>query len=208
VHLRDYFLHGNLDSNPYLIQGAVVHVPYVDFNQPWAEVRRDSSVVFAQLMPGESAIEALLKSTGYRPALAYKAVLVTEKKGGMTLLTHAEANRYVPHDGAIIEAVSVSHDIFVGGAVQKPGLQAYLPERMVAQYISQAGLLHTSRVSKSVQVIRADGMRERLNLNSQDLQPGDLVLVDQNAEQRFLLYTPILLSIVSLALVYVQIQSL
>jgi hypothetical protein len=57
-------------------------------------------------------------------------------------------------------------------------------------------------------VIRGDGKREALPLQDSGVRPGDVIIVGQNAEQKFLLYTPILLSIVSLALVVVQIYNL
>jgi protein involved in polysaccharide export with SLBB domain len=206
LHTGRFLLHGDLNANPYLTQGSVLHVPFVDLAKPWVTLRMESSLFTVQLDSGESALDLVLKSYSFRPPPVYAGILVEEKNGKAVLVSPSEAAQYKPRAGAHLEIVLSRQDVFVGGAVAAPGLQPYRSEQKVVEYISRAGLLTSSRVSNRISVIRANGKRETLSLRNSGLQPGDVVLVGQNAEQKFLLYTPILLSMVSLALVYLQIS--
>jgi protein involved in polysaccharide export with SLBB domain len=208
VDLREFILAGNLDANPYLCQGCLVQVPFLDYTRPWVTIRHDSVTAFIQTGAGESAQEIVRKAFMFQATPMYTTILVKEKDGRNRLLLPGEEARYVPESEAVIEMVYARHEVFVGGAVQSPGFQNYRSDRKVVEYISRAGVLTTSKVPDRVLVIHRDGKRELMPIQGSDLRPGDVVLVKQNAEQKFLLYTPILLSIVSLTLVIVQLGAL
>lgn len=204
VNLRDFKLAGNLEANPYLCQGCVIQVPFLDFAQPWVVLRHDSSAQFIQLNPGESTAELIGKAYSYDPSPVYTSLLVKEKDGRKQFLMPKEAAIYIPGPEAVIEMSFTRNEIFVGGAVQSPGFQAYHSDRKVVEYISRAGILTSSKIPDKISVIHRDGKRGNLSLQSPDLRPGDVVIIKQNAEQKFLIYTPILLSVVSLGLVLLQ----
>jgi protein involved in polysaccharide export with SLBB domain len=203
-----FMIKGDLEANPYVTQGTVLYVPYLDYNKPWVRIKGESGSFTLQMEPGETAEELLRKAYSYRTGPAYLALLVKEKDGKESVLTAAEAAQYRPASEASIEVFSTQQGVFVGGAVGAPGRQAYLPDQKVIEYISKAGILTMSRIPTKIMVIRGNGKRESLPLQSAGVRPGDVIIVGQNAEQKFLLYTPILLSIVSLALVVVQIYNL
>jgi protein involved in polysaccharide export with SLBB domain len=208
INTKDFLLSGRIEANPYICQSCVLTAPFVDFSKPWVTVRRDSVSLFVQLDPGESAYDVIMKAYAFRTSVAFSSVAIREKDGTEFLLAPAGIASYKPKPEAVIEVATERHEVFVGGAVLLPGFQKYRPGRKVAEYISNAGLVHSSRVSKRIAVIRKNGARESVSLQSSDLMPGDVLLVKQNTEQKFLIYTPILLSMVSLALVYVQVNSL
>ncbi len=204
INIRDFKLIGNLESNPYLCQGCVVQVPFLDFHQPWVVLRHDSTAQYIQLNEGESTQEILRKAYSYDPSPVFTSILVREKNGSNQVLLPADVSSYKPGSEAVIEMSFTRNDVFVGGAVQTPGYQAYQTDRKVVEYISRSGILTTSKIPNRILVIHRDGKRGSLSLQSSDLRPGDVVIVKQNTEQKILLYTPILLSIVSLGLVILQ----
>jgi len=199
VDLRKFLQAGDLNSNPYVTQGCIIKVPFVDYQKPWVTVARDSGSFIIQMQPGETVQDLVLNSYTGSTVEPYSSLLVQEKDGKESLLSPGDAAQYKPMSGARIEIVSSKQGIFVAGAVSKPGYLAYRSDHKVIQYISEAGLLTTSKISKKIEVIHRDGTRDDIPLQG-TLQPGDVVYVDVNTEQRFLLYTPILLSIVSLTL--------
>lgn len=206
--VQKFIREGDLSANPYLLQGAVVHVPFVDYGRSWVTVRRGGETFAIQTAPGESLEDAIFKSYGFASPAPYVAVLVREKGRSDSVVTASEARAYVPGPQAYIETISAHSEIFVAGAVARPGAQGHISNRRAIQYISAAGLLTNSRVPEKISVIRKNGKRESVPIQSAAIEPGDVMFVGQNAEQRFLIYTPILLSVVSLALVYMQIVSL
>jgi protein involved in polysaccharide export with SLBB domain len=207
VNVRNFLVSGDLNSNPYLCQGCVIQVPFIDLKKPWVTVLHDSVSLFIQMESGDAVSELIAKSFSYHPPSLYTTILVTEKDGRKKLLTIDEAHQYFPGTGATLEMVYAKYEVFIGGAVQTPGFQPYRSDHKVLEYVSRAGLLTNSKLGKSVEVVHKDGKRSSLPLQSPDLRPGDVVLIHHNTEQKFLIYTPILLSVVSLALVVVQLSA-
>jgi protein involved in polysaccharide export with SLBB domain len=208
VNLRGFLMEGDLSSNPYLPQGAVIHVPYVDYSRPWVTIRRNAESFATQMEPGETLADAVFKSYSFTSPTPYSALLVRDFNGLDTLIAASEAIEYKPSSGAYVEIIPARQEIFVAGAVAGPGLQPHVSNRKVIQYISTAGLLTSSKVPRKIEVIRANGTRLSLPIQSADLHPGDVLFVRQNAEQKFLIYTPIVLSLVSLSLTVITVFSL
>lgn len=207
VNFRKFALNGDLQSNPYLTQGCVIQVPFIDFKNPTVNVKTDSGSFTVQMEPGETVLDLILKAHNFAPPEPYTAVVVKEKAGLDSLLLPGDVSSYKPGPGAAIEILSSKQEVFVGGAVSKPGFQVYRSNHRIIQYISEAGLQISSKIPKKIHVIRKNGKREIVPLE-EVLYPGDMVYVDQNGEQRFLLYTPVLLSFVSLTLALLSLNGL
>ena len=204
INLSKFLKEGDLQSNPYLTQGSVIQIPFLDFKQSWATIVRDSGSFIIQLVPGETVRDVIFKSYSLSPSDPYTAILVSEKDGKDTLLSPSEAAIYEPRSEARIEALPSKQKIFVAGAISKPGFIPYHSDYKIIQYISEAGLLTSSKISRKIEVIHKDG---RLSLQSV-LSPGDAVYVGQNFEQKFLIYTPVILSFVSLTLALLSLNGL
>jgi len=198
-NIQKFMSMGDLSFNPYLTQGCIIKVPFIDYDKPWVTVARDSETFVIQMNPGENAQDLMLSSYSFAFPATYSALLVREKGRKDSLLTPSEAAHYKPLPEARIEVLSSREQVFVAGAVAKPGFLSYRSDHQIIQYISEAGLSTASKISDKLEVIHKNGQRETLPLEA-TLQPGDVVYVDQNTQQIFLIYTPILLSIVSLTL--------
>jgi protein involved in polysaccharide export with SLBB domain len=207
VDVRKFLLNGDIQFNPYLSQGCIIRVPFIDYGKPWVTVVRDSGSFIIQMEPNETAQDVMIRSYSTSLPEPYGALLVREKNGKDTLLSPSEAANYRPMSQARVEILSFKDGIFVAGAVSRPGYLPYRSDHKIIQYVSEAGLQTSSKISQELEVIHKNGQRENLPLQA-TLQPGDVVYIDVNAEQRFLLYTPILLSVVSLTLALLTLRGL
>lgn len=198
--LRRFYMDGDLEHNPYLPQGGFVRMDYLDYDKPWLTIRRDTLQLPIQIEPGESLADLILKFHAFRTPPAFSTLILKEADGKIRSVSQAESRNLVPAPGTQVEIQPQFRDIYVGGAVARPGFQPYRPNRSVQHYISEAGILTSSRLADKVVVSRSDGRREKVDLKSGMLQPGDMVYVDQNSEQRFIIYTPILLSLASFSI--------
>ena len=206
VNLRRFYVDGDLEHNPYLPQGGFVQIPFLDYSQPWVTVRRDTLQLPVQIEPGENLDDLLHKFQGFRAPPPFSFIQVREADGRTRVMGPGESLTSVPGPGAQVEILPQFRNIYVGGAVARPGYQPYRSNRTVLQYISESGLITSSRISENIEVTRTGGKRERVNVKDGVLQPGDMVYVDQNNEQRFLLYTPILLSLASFSIAIITLM--
>lgn len=204
-----FLVHGDLSGNPYLTQGCMLNVPFLDYQKPWVTLRRDTASVAVQLEPGDHIQDVLLRASNFTTPPLYAAVQVKEKDASPRLLGPDSLAAYEPKAGAVIEVFSQKREVYVGGSVLRPGFQIYHSSNKVIQYVSDAGIMTTSKIPDKMEVIRASGEREWVPVKDGELRPGDMVYVDQNAEQRFITYTPIVLGLATLAvsIVTVVLQS-
>jgi protein involved in polysaccharide export with SLBB domain len=200
IAIKLFMTDGRLDANPYLTQGEVINVPLIDYAQPWVSVRKDSTILAVQLRPGETLQDILFKFNSFTTPPPYSMLKVKEKTGKETTVSPTELTVYRPEAEAQIEIFPQRFDVYVGGAVMRPGFQMYRSNMKVMQYISEAGLTVGSKVPAEIKVTHADGSIGSVSVQGGFLRPGDAVFVDQNSEQRFLIYTPILLGLASLTL--------
>ena len=205
VNLGKFLVDGDLGSNPYLPQGANIHVPFIDFSKPWVVIRKDTLAQPVQLEPNENVRDLILKFHSFNSPPPYSAIVIKEKDGKEVLIGQSEMNDYHPKAEAQLEIIAQKKDVYVAGAVMRPGYQTYKSNFRLIQYVSDAGLLTSSKILDKMMVTRLDGKKEMVSTNDGLLSPGDMIYVDQNAEQRFIIYTPILLSLASLTIALVTI---
>lgn len=202
VDLRRFLVEGDFSANPLLPQGALVQVPYLDYTRPYLTVRLDTNLLDIQLGKGESVMDILRKYHSFGALPLYNAVLIHGPRD--SLVEPADFASRRPAAGDTLEIIRTNREVYVGGAVLRPGLQPYRSNHRLVNYLSEAGLITSSKVADRLLVVHADGRREILSTREGRLLPGDMVYVDQNTEQRFLLYTPILLSLASLTLAVIN----
>jgi len=201
-----FMVKGDLAGNPYLTQGCIVNVPYLDFSQPWVTVRRDTALVTVQLAPSDHIQDILARFANFSPAFSYTAIEVKEKGAAPKIIGPDSVATYQPKPGAELEIIPQRREIYVGGSVLRPGFQTYRSSNKLIQYISDAGIMTTSKIPDKIEVIRSSGEREWVPVKDGQLRPGDMVYVDQNAEQRFITYTPIVLGLATLAVSIVTVM--
>ncbi len=202
VNLKRFLVDGDLGANPYLPQGAMIQVPFIDYAKPWVTFRRDTSNQTVQLDSGENVQSLLLRFYSFTTPPPFAEIIIREKNGKTQTLGPSEIVNYRPGPEAQLEILTQLHEVYVGGAVLRSGYQSYHSNFNMMQYISDAGVLTISKLPKKVHVVRANGEHEDVAILDGTLHPGDMVYVDQNAEQRFITYTPIILSLASLALAF------
>jgi protein involved in polysaccharide export with SLBB domain len=208
INISRFLIDGDLESNPYLAQGAIIHVPLIDMNQPWVSVRRDSAVLNLPLRPNENLHDILFKFHSFNSPPTFSRIVVKEKSGREAVLTSGEMAGYRPESEAKIEIMPLRWEIYVGGAVLRPGYQLYRSDFKMAQYISEAGITTSSKISSKMEITHSDGTRETVAIKDAIPRPGDMIYVDQNVEQRLIIYTPILLSLVSLMMAFFTVTNL
>lgn len=206
VNLKRFFIEGDLSANPNMPQGGFLLVPFIDYKRPYVMMRRDTLSVPVQLNPGESLLDLIHKFNFYRSTYPFASVLVKEKGKTEYFVLPGELVNKTPSAESVIEILPQHRDIYVAGAVGRPGFQPYRSSRSLLQYVSEAGLLPSSKIGEKMRVIHSDGRKEWLSIQTSELRPGDLIYVDQNAEQRFIIYTPIILSLASFALAIISIS--
>ena len=205
VDLRKFYMYGDLESNPYLTQGGMVTSPSIDYESPWVHIRRDTISLPIQMETGENLMDLIVKYHNFRPPAQFSSVMVKEKGGKEYRVAPGSLLTILPAPGDRIEIQPDYRDIMVGGAVARPGYQPYRSNRGILHYISEAGVLTSSKVAEKMSVIRADGKREQVSVKDGVIYPGDMIYVTQNWEQLFIIYTPILLSLASLTLAVISI---
>src|SRR5690606_142835 len=104
VNIGDFFVKGDLSANPYVTQGGVVQVPFLDPAGPTVQVRRGGVTFTVQLAENETALDMLSKSYSFAPPEPYAALMVRDGERD-TILSPAEAAEYRPAAGARIEVV-------------------------------------------------------------------------------------------------------
>ena len=204
--LKKFYLQGDPSGNPYLTQGSTVMIPFVDYSKPVLYVRRDTLNLAVQLEPDETISNILMKAASYKGVPSPANVIVTGADGKRKRLSPGEALTYKPAAGDTLDFVAPHREVYIGGAVFHPGYLPYRSDCKVAQYISEAGLISSSSIPNRIKVYRADGSETELRLGRDALEPGDMVFVGQNAEQKFINYTPIVLSVASLTLAIITVM--
>jgi protein involved in polysaccharide export with SLBB domain len=197
VNIKNFFMEGMLTANPYLDQGAIIHVPFIDYNQPLVHVRRDFIMQILQLHQNETLEDIIIKFNSYKDSIPFISAKVTESDGTVKFLSLLEIQKYRPADGAHIEITSPKLNVYVGGAVAISGYKSYKSNFTINQYISQAGILPSSKMSRKITVYHADGTSDKLNSATGTLRPGDMIIVSENYEKKILTYTPLLISLAS-----------
>ncbi len=208
VDIGKFYMQGDLNSNPYLTQGCVVEVPYVDYSKPWVTIRCDTSSVPTQLEPDENIRHLLMRNYVYRNPPPYTAVIVTHEDGKQTIVPPQAADTYKPAAGDVLDVILHQQKVFIAGAVEKPGYELYYSNRKLIDYLGEAGLTSKSSLSSTMDVIHANGEGESVSLRDGTLKPGDVVYVNESLQQKFLIYTPVLLSAVSLTLALISVLRL
>lgn len=199
-NIDNFFLRGNLSSNPYLAQGASVIVPFVDYEQPFVIVRSESLNTDVQLQAGETVWDIIQKFTSYQKIPAPIAVHVCEKNGSGKILTGKDITIYKPSSEACITFSAGRNSVFVGGEVERPGFVPYNSEYRVAQYLFAAGLKPTSNLPQKITVRGGDGEIRRVSVKDDVLRPGDMIVLSGNIKGAIITYSPIFLSFTSLAI--------
>ncbi len=205
VNIKNFFIDGDLESNPLMEQGARIHVPFLDYGKPVVSVQSDDLLRDVQLTPGESAQEIISKFFLFLNVPFIAQLIIQEQGREPEIISYRQSASYKPGPGAKIEVSLNKSLVYVGGAVRAPGFTPYHSSKTILQYISQTGLSSESKITRRIKVVRANGDKVKVPIHSTDISPGDMIMVSENMQKKFIIYTPVLLSFASLSIAIITI---
>jgi len=133
----------------------------------------------------------------YEPPRGDVRVQISNRKDRW--LSAKELTTEKPESGSLLEVSQRTNEIYVGGAVLKPGFVPYNPNHNIAHYISQAGLTPSSKISGKTIIIRNGSEPEVISDFKIKPEPDDVIIVKENLEKKFTTWAPIILSIASIS---------
>lgn len=219
VNLHQYKKLGNIEANFYARQGDVIFVPSVDLDK--ATVRIEGKVAdpgvydlednetIAQFLQRVNAfnrrtdlrsayIERSVDSNGTTKTIPLYSYAVEGGNG------HSERNF---KDGDIIRVPGTQHDVYVIGAVQKPGRHPYYPDLKAFEYIGLAGAHEKASGLSKTKVIRA-GTNEEVKGATVPVEPGDTIFIPEKTEFGIREITQIVGTLASVILTLVAVNGL
>ncbi len=213
-----YGINAKLSSNFYVRSGDIIFVPPVDLGKPIVRLEADNvtSGIY-QIMPGENIENFLLRIGVLHSNIDFQRAVLVRQQGGSSAEAHqvfpltellaasrngnAAAAQLMNEDRVIL--ASQNNNVYVHGAVQKPGPFPFLVNLTVQDYVGLAGGTANAASTKSSYVIR-DGKKHKGKLVP--VQPGDTIVVPENLRTRFRDYFTILSQIATITIAIVALK--
>lgn len=203
VDLRAFLSNGDLDRNPNLRGGDIIHVPPV--SQSERHVRVDGNVAYPGTHPlaeGETLWQLLVEQRSLNQATELEAIVV--KRGLKRQVFNAIEDESAIRDfelesGDIVEVPTRLEQVFVLGEVLTPGAYPFLAGHSARDYSGIAGMKETARDVSALYVIRS-GSGEKINGQDVIVSNGDIVVVPRKRRETIKEYVSILTPIIGLAI--------
>ena len=182
VNIYNYYLNGDLESNPYLRSGQSVYIPFADAADECVEVYGPvNTKSLVPLIKGESLLDFYHRKIRFSDISDYTGVTITrsDNKSFYRDIPVSELKDYILKAGDILEFAQVEK-IQVNGYVNKPGTYDYIPGHTTFDYIAMAGGASKQGNANKVIVIRGD--KKIRNMKNNEIQRGDIILVKRSIE--------------------------
>lgn len=181
---------GDLDANLLLQGGDVIYVPFIDFQQATVRVEgllNDPGIY--QLLDNETIEQFLLRVDAMNRRADLKNAFVRRQSADSDGVENIDIFPYLSgsgnghaelylRDGDVIFIPKRSEEVFVVGAVQKPGSYPFYPNYRAIDYVGLAGSTERAANLTSIKVVREGG---RKVLKGGDLlaRPGDTIVIPE-----------------------------
>lgn len=203
VNLSDFYVSGNLDSNPFLEGGDIIRVPPIDLRKNYAVVEGNvGSEGVYQFLEGETLYNFLTRLRAINRRSDIENVVLVRGEERLTfnmLKAESRMRETLLHAGDRIVMPSHRNRVYVKGEVFQPGSYPYLANYTARDYAGVAGILETAKGLESLYVIRGEtGAIE--NGGDVVVQNGDIVVMPRRAREAFKDVLTILTPIISLGL--------
>ena len=219
VDLQKYKKSGEIDANIYVRQGDIIFVPATDLSV--ATVRIAGQVADAgvyDLQENETVaqflqrVNAFDRRTDLRSAYIERSIDGNGTTRTIPLYSYAVGNgnghaESYFQDGDVIRVQPNKQDVFVIGAVQKPGRHPYFPDLRAFEYIGVAGGHERAAGFSKIKVIRA-GTNEEIKGAATSVGPGDTVFIPEKTEFGIREVTQIVGTLASVILTLVAVNGL
>lgn len=183
VNIYDFYVNGNLESNPYLTSGESIYVPFADPEVECIEVF--GPVMVKSLVPfikGETLGDFYRRKILLTDAMDYEKIVV-ERDNKFLTVTGNEMYDFVLKPEDRVEFI-ILDQIMISGHVNRPGTYSYVPGHTVVDYIAMAGGVNYKGSNESAILIR--GGKKIKNPINIDIRRGDIILVNRSAEDIFI----------------------
>jgi len=182
INIYDYYLHGDLKSNPYLKSGESVYIPFADVENECVEVYGPvNTQSLAPIIRGETLLEFYHRKIRLSDISDYSAITITKQhdKNYSLTISASDIGDYVLEAGDILE-FAVLERIHMNGYVNRPGTYDFIPGHTVYDYIAMAGGVSPQGNDQKVIIIR-DNKKIR-DFSQTTIRRGDVILVKRSAE--------------------------
>lgn len=192
VDLHLYYQSGNLQRNPFLAGGDVVHVPAINYSQ--ATVRVEGMVPHPgeyQITAGETLADFLLRVNAYNRDADLKAAYITRDSATNGIETIPIfpylKNQGNGHSDIVLQAGDVisipdrKEEVYVIGAVRYPGPYPFYPKTRAFSYVGFAGSHERAADLSDIEIIRKSN-DEKLKGKDVAVKPGDTIFIPQKTE--------------------------
>jgi len=211
INIYNFYVKGDLESNPYLHSGESVFIPFADMDTECIEVNGPVRFQFTyeQLMDeavpqsymstwsdkglvpfikGESLGDFQRRKIQMSDLTEYDYVMVI-RNDKQIIVEISDINSFILEAKDKIEYVTLAR-VIVSGYVIHPGAFNFMPGHTVVDYISMAGGVNYKGSLNSAIVIR--GNKKFRNIEKVSIKRGDIILVKRSPENILIGETSIL----------------
>jgi protein involved in polysaccharide export with SLBB domain len=200
VDLAAYF-EGYLDQdNPHLNIGDKLVVSPIDHTAPLAVIRYNNETYFHHADGKYDLKHIFLQINSYAVNELPPRVRVTGPGGKVISMEMSQAMKYSPAAGDTIEYFKELQNVFVGGAVQRPSVYAYVPQFRAQDYLFLAGILPNSQNSDTYVVLRNGAVLPSSTVEETGIKPGDKIRIDRSRVESSRDYLSIIASLAGIVL--------
>lgn len=193
IDLHRYYQSGDLENNPFLAGGDVIHVPTINFSH--ATVKVEGMVPHPgeyQIAADETLADFLLRVNAYnRDADLRRAYIQRNSASNGTDETipvfpylqgqgNGHSELYL-QAGDVISIPDKQEEIYVIGAVRNPGPYAFYPRTKASTYVGFAGSHERAADLSDIEIIRKNS-DDKLKGKNVAVKPGDTIFVPQRTE--------------------------
>ncbi len=181
VNIYNYYLQGDIKSNPYLRSGESVYIPFADVAKECVEVYGPvNTKSLVPLIPGENLLEFVHRKVRFLDISDYSGVTITNQdKSFSKNIPVSDMQAYTLKAGDILEFAQIER-IQVNGYVNRPGTYDYIPGHSTFDYIAMAGGANNQGNANKVIIVR--GNQKIRKLANVEIQRGDIILVRRSIE--------------------------
>lgn len=208
INFSDFKEKGDLQQNPFVQGGDVILIPQIDYSKP--NVRVEGFINHPglyPLIPNETLCDFLSRNDLLDLNQKFTEIQLyrSGEKQRIINLTGAEGCNFKLKNGDKVVLPLKIQQVYVSGAVQKPGIYNYVENLKAKDYVGQAGVNENAGSLNSIKVQHIDkGNIEKGGEAS--VYPGDVINVPVRNSKRISEYFQIASQVATLIIAYYAIQ--
>lgn len=209
VDFSQFQLNGNLTQNPHIKSGDIIVVPSVDFSK--ASVRVEGLLEDPGYFPLRSSQESVYEFLNRHGLISntqkLKDIVIVSENNEVTHLdmTTQAAHEYKLKDGLTITLPKQIREVYVIGAVLRPGTYRHVNNLKASDYVGQAGSTEDAAGMGSIRVHRRESDETERGRNAV-VNAGDIIEVPIRRSTKISEYLQIASQFATLIIAYFAIQ--